>query len=156
MRLDSTGTFFAYQGSWRKLPSRLMSSTSHEYTLVSVCTYINRHSPRPGFKLATQISYTRTMILLKNIIAYFVLGLVALAPCVLATSFAMTRCYCVSDTEMGWVNIYNLTESASRSIVWYRNGTVPRDDFDYPDMCGKECNADRSECWSVPCKSPPC
>lgn len=67
----------------------------------------------------------------------------------------MTRCYCVSDTQMGWVNIYNLTETAGQSTVWYRNGTVPRDDFDYPYICGKECNADRSECWTVPGESSP-
>jgi len=72
----------------------------------------------------------------------------------------MTRCYCVSDTEMGWVAIYNLTSPSFRgmyfnssSTVWYRNGTVPRDDFDRPHMCGKECNADRSDCWDVPRKS---
>jgi len=92
------------------------------------------------------------MILFKVIAAWLALGLTER---VLATSFAMTRCYCVSDSEMGWVNIYNLTESNSRSTVWYRNGTVPRDDFDYPYMCGKECNADQSECWTVPGESSP-
>ena len=90
------------------------------------------------------------MIFFKAIAACVALGF---TQTVLATSFAMTRCYCVSDTEMGWINIYNLTESASHSTVWYRNGTVPRDDFDYPDICGKECTADRSDCWTVPCKS---
>ena len=99
------------------------------------------------------------MILTHLLTACLTFGTAQLA---LASSLAMTRCYCVSDTDMGWVSIYNLTNpsfrgiyASSSSTVWYRNGTFPRDDFDYPYMCGKECNADRSECWSVPGESSP-
>jgi len=99
------------------------------------------------------------MIFFKAIAACVALGF---TQTVLATTFAMTRCYCVSDTEIGWVNMYNLTSPGfpgvyanSSSTVWSRNGTVPRDDIDYPYVCGKECNADRSECWTVPGESLP-
>jgi hypothetical protein len=86
------------------------------------------------------------------------------------SSLAMTRCYCVSPIEIGWVAIYNLTSPAfsnlttssslnttlsttATSTVWYRNGTVDRDDRKYRNVCGKECDADSGECWKIPCKS---
>jgi len=80
----------------------------------------------------------------------------------LASKLAMTRCYCISDTEVGFVSIYNLTTSSpspadkdsnSSSTVWYRNKTLPRIGSDTQSTCGTECNAARTECWNVPSES---
>lgn len=79
-----------------------------------------------------------------------------------SAKLAMTRCYCISDTEVGWVAGYNLTTSNSAgssgkyanssSTVWSRAGTVPRDDTTHAAWCGQECNVARTECWGVPRK----
>ena len=77
----------------------------------------------------------------------------------LASKLTMTRCFCISDTEVGWVTAYNLSTSSSAgkyanssTTVWSRGGTVPRDDTLHAGWCGQECNAARTECWGVPRK----
>jgi len=40
-----------------------------------------------------------------------------------ASKLAITRCYCVSDTEVGFVSIYNLTTSSPSSLAKYTNSS---------------------------------
>lgn len=78
----------------------------------------------------------------------------AFAQAALAETFTAQKCFCVSEAEVGYIMTYTYNETwgvPGLGVVWSRQGLQPRKSADVcPDLCGTECNADRSNCWDVP------
>jgi len=74
----------------------------------------------------------------------------AFAQAALEETFIAQKCFCVSEAEVGYIVTYTYNRTwgdPSTGFVWHRQGLQPRKSADVcPDLCGTECNADRSEC----------